>query len=358
MGKEIAVQPVPDSTALMAIINRAATDPQFDVLKLEKLLVMKQDWDKEQARKEFVSAMTALKADPPEVFKSHLVNFDTQKGNTSYKHATLADASSVIGAAASKHGLSHRWNVDQGREGKIKVTCVITHVLGHSESVTLESSADQSGGKNSIQAIGSAVSYLQRYTLFAAYGIAAKDQDDDGRAAGHPVQEKKLSEDLPRRPADPVVEVKIPDPVSFHVATVMKQKTTPVQFRIEAKDGTKYSTLSEEVAKKAKSAIDSSSSVRALLTKKGDFFWIDSLDGEPAPAARAFCGCHEQHLPDPADTPLRAAPRGWRHGPSLPNRRDRHTPTQRRDRIRERDRERSRLAEALRQGRRPRADGP
>ena len=52
--------------------------------------------------------------------------------------------------------IRERWNVEQTKEGRIAVTCILMHVLGHSESVRMESAADQSGGKNNIQAIGSA----------------------------------------------------------------------------------------------------------------------------------------------------------------------------------------------------------
>ena len=46
--------------------------------------------------------------------------------------------------------------------------------------MTLSASADNSGSKNSIQAIGSTVTYLQRYTLLAITGLATEDMDDDG----------------------------------------------------------------------------------------------------------------------------------------------------------------------------------
>jgi hypothetical protein len=80
----------------------------------------------------------------------------------------------------SKHGLSHSWDVRQ--EGtRIVVTCRLSHELGHSETVTMEGLADQSGNKNSIQQLGSTVSYLQRYTLKAILGLASVD--DDGQQA-------------------------------------------------------------------------------------------------------------------------------------------------------------------------------
>ena len=172
--RPIAVQP--EANPLMALINRAATDPQFDVAKLEKLLAVKQQWDADEARKAFVVALNRFKANPPEVLKSTKVAF----GNTKYAHASLDSASEIIGAALAQVEISHRWNVEQDGP-KIKVTCILTHALGHSESVTMEAAADTSGSKNSIHAVGSAVSYLQRYTLFTASGIAPKNVDDDGR---------------------------------------------------------------------------------------------------------------------------------------------------------------------------------
>lgn len=182
-------QPTSDASALMQIINRAATDPSFDVAKLEQLLAVKERWDATEARKAFVGAMAAFKADPPTLTKNKHVKF----GNTEYDHATLDHASEAIGAALTKHGLSHRWEVEQGE--RIKVSCILTHILGHSERVTMEAAPDTSGSKNSIQAIGSTVTYLQRYTLLAATGMAVKGQDNDG-AGARGMEEGKVADHL------------------------------------------------------------------------------------------------------------------------------------------------------------------
>jgi hypothetical protein len=109
----------------------------------------------------------------------------------------LAAVVDAVVASLSNHGLSHRWDTKQ--EGNlITVTCIITHKLGHSERTPLSASPDTSGSKNGIQAIGSTVTYLQRYTLMAATGLAASDQDDDGNAgrAGEPTIDDKQSADL------------------------------------------------------------------------------------------------------------------------------------------------------------------
>jgi hypothetical protein len=150
-----------------------------DVDKLSKLMDLQERWQKEEARKAFINALNEFKANPPDIFKNKSVAFG--QGKTSYKHATLDQVSGVIGAALSKVGISHRWNTEQLEGGTIKVTCVLTHAMGHSEATPLQASPDTSGSKNSIQAVGSTVTYLQRYTLLSATGMAVQDQDDDGR---------------------------------------------------------------------------------------------------------------------------------------------------------------------------------
>jgi hypothetical protein len=75
----------------------------------------------------------------------------------------------------------------------VSVTCVVTHEGGHFEETTLHAGADNSGGKNSIQSIGSTITYLQRYTLKPALGLAAA-RDDDGQAAGDTKPAERISE--------------------------------------------------------------------------------------------------------------------------------------------------------------------
>ena len=160
----------------MQMLNMAVSQGA-DLDKLTKLMDLQERWEKNEARKAYVSAITAFKANPPKILKTKDVGF----GKTSYKHATLDNASELIGAALAEHGISHRWDVEQLEGGVIRVTCILTHVQGHCEHVPMQASPDTSGSKNSIQAIGSTTSYLQRYTLFAATGLAAKDSDDDGK---------------------------------------------------------------------------------------------------------------------------------------------------------------------------------
>jgi hypothetical protein len=165
----------------MAMIQ-LAIQQNADIDKLAKLMDLQERWEANEARKAFVFAMNKFKENPPEIRKNKHVAF----GQTEYDHATLDHVTDAIAQRLSAYGFSHRWDVEQ-KDAKIKVTCVLTHEAGHSERVALEAPADNSGSKNAIQAIGSAVTYLQRYTLLSATGLAAKNGDNDG--AGSPKYE-------------------------------------------------------------------------------------------------------------------------------------------------------------------------
>lgn len=153
-----------------------------DLDRLERLMNLQERWEANEARKAYVAAMAAFKQNPPKIFKDRHVRFESQKGVTEYDHATLGNVVETVVGALAQHGISHRWSLQQIDGGMIRVTCILTHALGHSEETSLQGSPDQSGGKNNIQAVGSTVSYLERYTLLAACGVATYDiGDDDGR---------------------------------------------------------------------------------------------------------------------------------------------------------------------------------
>lgn len=148
-----------------------AVEQNADLGKLEKLMELQERWEASQAKKAYHKAMALFREDCPTIEK-------TRTGHNT-KYAGLAETLQTIKGAMSDHGISHGWTTQQA-DGVISVTCTVTHIDGHSESTSLSAGADSTGSKNSIQAIGSTVSYLQRYTLFALLGLASQEMDTDG----------------------------------------------------------------------------------------------------------------------------------------------------------------------------------
>lgn len=165
----------------MDMLGRAVSSgANIDVL--EKLMALQERWEKNNARKAFDAAIAAAKAEIPVIHKNREVDFTSTKGRTHYRYEDLAEVARTINPILAKHGLSYRFRTHAAPNEPVTVTCIVSHRDGYSEENTLPAGRDETGNKNSIQAIGSTLTYLQRMTLKAALGLAASD-DDDGKAS-------------------------------------------------------------------------------------------------------------------------------------------------------------------------------
>lgn len=182
------------ATLIEMALSRGADEKALE--KLEKVLELQERWEANEARKAYHEAMAAFKLNPPEIEKDRHVKFKAGQSEVDYHHASLANVTNKINASLSEHGLSASW-VTKQENGSVSVTCKITHSMGHSEETTISAAPDTSGSKNPIQAIGSTISYLERYTILALTGLATHDMDDDAARAGNQpdyITEKQLSQ--------------------------------------------------------------------------------------------------------------------------------------------------------------------
>ena len=164
--------------ATPAYLLQVAVEQGKDLDYVVKLMDMQDRWEERQAEKAFNQAMAEFSANLPIIEKTvYVEHFDGY-------HADLGIMAAAVREAMAPHGLSFNWETEQGDQ--ITVSCVIKHRDGHKQAVSLSSAPDNSGGKNSIQAIGSAVKYLERYTLESATGIVASGSGDDGQGAPQP----------------------------------------------------------------------------------------------------------------------------------------------------------------------------
>jgi len=152
----------------------SALERGMSIEVITRLMDLSDRYQATQARRAFDEAISDAKSRIPVIPKS-------SKGHNDKRYADFAAIARVVDPIISEVGLSYRFRTTQ--TDRISVTCVLSHKAGHSEETTLSGPADASGSKNAIQAIGSTLTYLQRYTLVQALGLAASD-DDDGKVAG------------------------------------------------------------------------------------------------------------------------------------------------------------------------------
>ena len=162
-----------------------AIDKDLDVEKLKQLMELQERWQAGIARKAFFDALAQFQIECPEIRKTKDVVFN---GAKQYAYAPLPDVIRQIKEPLRKHGFSYRWEyADEG--AIIRCTCLLTHSDGHTERTTMSANADASGSKNAIQARGSTIKYLERYSLTGALGITTADQDQDANIPQKSVDE-------------------------------------------------------------------------------------------------------------------------------------------------------------------------
>lgn len=171
METEIVVKHQLNPSELLTL----AVDKDLDIEKLGKLMQLQKEWAADQSRKAFFLSLAKFQSEVPEIRKSKSVAFNEVK----YNYAPLSDVVRQIKDTCRECGLSYRWEIQDDKE-IIKVTCLVTHVDGHTEQTTMTASPDDSGKKNKIQQRGSSIEYLKRYTLIGALGLSTTDSDVDG----------------------------------------------------------------------------------------------------------------------------------------------------------------------------------
>jgi hypothetical protein len=190
MGNAVEIQrpgeqmPAPSAGPLtpMEMVGRALEmGVSADILK--QMMDLRDREEARNAKIAFTKAVAAEKAEIRPIMKTREVDYTPQgKQRVNYKHEDLAGIEEQVSPILTKHGLHYRFESDNGLDRPLTITCVLEHDDGYSTRTPLSAGADSSGGKNSLQAIASAATYLQRYTLKLALGLSVS-HDDDGKAS-------------------------------------------------------------------------------------------------------------------------------------------------------------------------------
>lgn len=171
------VTPMPAQEQSMASrILEMASDPNFDVEKLDRLMDLQEREMNRLAKIAFNKDFTAMQADITTVSKGNKVGYESRGTKVGYSFATLEDIVDMVRPVLQEYGFAISFKVDTSNG--VKVNCSLMHKEGHSIDTTMQLPPDSSGGKNNVQALGSSISYAKRYTLSSILNIATRDDDD------------------------------------------------------------------------------------------------------------------------------------------------------------------------------------
>lgn len=173
MSTELATVPANDGQQLMSIIDRALSSPDFDVAKLQGVLDLKREWDRDRAAEAYAEAISRFQHRCPHVHKGRTAD----AGRMKYGYASLDDVMRVAQPHLTDCGIAVAFSTES-KDGNIRVT-VRLRVGIHHEEHTLEVPVPSSMPVNDTQKYGAALSYAKRYALCAALNIVCTDEDND-----------------------------------------------------------------------------------------------------------------------------------------------------------------------------------
>lgn len=210
----IAAHPASDTTSLLQVITRAASDASVDIDKMERLMQMHERLVARDAKAAFAAALAEMQPELPVIGRRGLIEV-RKKGSSgerdgevqqSTPYALWEDINEAIRPVLHKHGFALSFRIKKEAD-RVEVTSVLSHSQGHTDECTLSLPMDSTGSKNNVQAIGSSISYGKRYGALALLNITTRGEDDDARMAGAPAsindqQREALSKLLDESGAD------------------------------------------------------------------------------------------------------------------------------------------------------------
>ena len=183
---------VSDSASLMNAIAKAASDPNCDVDKMERLMAMRRQMEQERAEIEFNDAMARVQA------KMRRVGTDKTNSQTHSEYATYGKLDRALRPIYTEEGFALSFGTEETPvEQMVRVVCHVTHRGGYTRKHMIDMPSDGKGAKGNdvmtkTHATGSATQYGMRYLLKMIFNVAIGDDpdDDDGNGAADAVDEK------------------------------------------------------------------------------------------------------------------------------------------------------------------------
>jgi len=172
-----------ESAAMMAVIERAAMNPDVDVSKMERLYEMKEKIDAKQAESAFNVAMNKAQSEMGRI------SADCTNDQTKSNYASYAQLDKALRPIYTTHGFSLSFDtgevVVEGEERTIPVYCFVSHEAGHTRKYHVDMDASGKGAKGAAvmtktHASGAAMTYGMRYLLKLIFNVAIGEDDNDG----------------------------------------------------------------------------------------------------------------------------------------------------------------------------------
>jgi hypothetical protein len=184
--------PVPPSDApstVLALIESVALDHSDNVEKLERVMAMYERLKAKEAELAYNAAKGRIlkKLAGINIVKNRSVLHEIDKGKLkkgvfeAFNYAPLEEIDKHLRPLLAEEDMDLSYSAEPGEGGNILIRGRLKHLPGgHHEDFFMPAPPDTTGGKSSVQAVGSTNSFLRRYVVCNIFNIVVVGDDDDG----------------------------------------------------------------------------------------------------------------------------------------------------------------------------------
>lgn len=176
------------ANSFMQLIERCMTLQGLDPANISRMIDLQERLLAKHAESEFTQAFAMMQPELPPIPA-------LGTGHNNKAHFRKADANQLINPILAKYGFALSY-VHTQQPGMVLTRAILRHKGGHSTFTEALLPPDASGSKNPVQAIGSTMSYGERYTMKAILNLTIVDDptDDDGVSASSSSKKKATSQ--------------------------------------------------------------------------------------------------------------------------------------------------------------------
>jgi hypothetical protein len=203
-----AAPPADSPSTILALIERVALDTRADVEKLDRVMAMYDRLKAKGAELAFNAAKGRIlkKLAGIKIVKNRPVLSEIEKGKPqkgtfeAFKYAPLEEIDKHLRPLLAEEEMDLSYSDDPWEGGGILIRGRLKHLpSGHYEDSFMPAPLDTTGGKSSVQAVGSTNSFLRRYVACNIFNIVVVGDDDDGTGGTLDEAQTKTVLDLMKR---------------------------------------------------------------------------------------------------------------------------------------------------------------
>jgi hypothetical protein len=186
------------AAAALELIKKLALDPCADVEKLERVIGMHERLQAKEAELAFNAAKSRIlkKLARIKIVKNRSAHYEIENGKPrngtfeAFKYAPLEEIDKHLRPLLAEEEMDLSYSDEPQAGGGIPIRGRLKHLpSGFFEDSFMSAPPDTSGGKSTVQAVGSTNSYLRRYIACNIFNIVVVGDDDDG--SGGTLDEKQ-----------------------------------------------------------------------------------------------------------------------------------------------------------------------